>query len=188
MTNTGSSAGDVASPQMKHCPICDADLPLADFGICRARKDGRNLYCMACVRRKTNEMRRHNKIYIAERKRRAQEKLRADFTQPFTLPPEPEPAPSVPFEKLEPVSRVRAAITQQGPCTYKDIVRRTKLPKDAVGEALTNLLLWTKEVRTQTVGGVRVYFASDYRFSARRGRVEREQARGVEGSRSSRVA
>jgi hypothetical protein len=38
------------APDVKHCPICSNDLPISEFGICRARKDGRNLYCKSCIR------------------------------------------------------------------------------------------------------------------------------------------
>src|SRR5690348_12924827 len=37
---------------MKHCPRCNRDLPLSEFGICRARRDGLNLYDKHCIREK----------------------------------------------------------------------------------------------------------------------------------------
>src|SRR5688572_6943146 len=47
----------------KECPICIQALPLSEFGICRARKDGRNLYCKSCIRRKVSDSRRLRKEY-----------------------------------------------------------------------------------------------------------------------------
>ena len=53
----------------KHCPICSQQLPLSEFGVCRARKDGRNLYCKSCIRKKVTESRRALKEYRSARKR-----------------------------------------------------------------------------------------------------------------------
>src|SRR5882762_11585312 len=50
-------------PDTKQCPICSKDLPLTEYGICRARKDGRNLYCKSCIRKKVSESRRAFKAY-----------------------------------------------------------------------------------------------------------------------------
>ena len=35
--------------ETKECPLCSQELPLSEYGICRARKDGRNLYCKSCI-------------------------------------------------------------------------------------------------------------------------------------------
>jgi hypothetical protein len=43
------------APDVKHCPICTQELPISEFGICRARKDGRNLYCKSCIRKTESE-------------------------------------------------------------------------------------------------------------------------------------
>src|SRR5437773_5596863 len=53
----------------KNCPICSQHLPLSEFGVCRARKDGRNLYCKSCIRKKVTESRRALKEYRSARKR-----------------------------------------------------------------------------------------------------------------------
>ena len=54
-------------PDTKQCPICSQDLPLTEYGICRARKDGRNLYCKSCIRKKVSESRRAFKAYKSVR-------------------------------------------------------------------------------------------------------------------------
>ena len=43
---------DVSIVELKTCPRCEESLPLSEFGICRARKDGLNLYCKRCIRQK----------------------------------------------------------------------------------------------------------------------------------------
>lgn len=53
---------------VKHCPRCSQDLPLTDFGICRARKDRLNLYCRDCTREKVRAQRAMLKT-IPRRKR-----------------------------------------------------------------------------------------------------------------------
>lgn len=53
---------------MKHCPRCERDLPDSEFGICRARKDGINLYCRICCRQKVNAGREKRRAYLAVRK------------------------------------------------------------------------------------------------------------------------
>ena len=56
-------------PGIKHCPICANELPVSEFGICRARKDGRNLYCKSCIRNKVTQSRRALKEYKSARKK-----------------------------------------------------------------------------------------------------------------------
>ena len=48
-----------------------------------------------------------------------------------------------------------------GAHTQKEIAQVTKLPKDEVCDALANLLLWTREIRTQVVSHTRRYFVND---------------------------
>src|SRR5216684_2170282 len=43
---------DVIVVELKRCPRCEEALPLSEFGVCRARKDGLNLYCKRCIRQK----------------------------------------------------------------------------------------------------------------------------------------
>ena len=128
------------TPDIKHCPICNLDLPISEFGICRARRDGRNLYCKSCIRQKVGASRKALKEHKATRKRLLE-------LQPETL--------TNPF-KLAPVDRVRVAI-ENGSRTQAEIQRETKLHKDEIGDALANLLLWTHEIKTGIVDGRRVY-------------------------------
>jgi hypothetical protein len=55
---------------------------------------------------------------------------------------------------------VRDAI-RRGAKTQKEIAQETKLGKDEIGDALANLLLWTREIRTQVQDNTRLYFLND---------------------------
>ena len=133
----------------KNCPICTQDLPLAEFGVCRARKDGRNLYCKSCIRKKVTESRRALKEYRSARKRFVSQPIgdgngSSDGNYPRIL------------SKLSPVERVREAI-RKGAKTQKEIAHETRLGKDEIGDAIANLLLWTREIKTEVVDNTRVY-------------------------------
>ena len=142
----------------KHCPICSQQLPLSEFGVCRARKDGRNLYCKSCIRKKVTESRRALKEYRSARKRYV--------SQPSAETPALEgdsPATTIYtrlLSKLTPVERVREAI-RKGARTQAEIRKEAKLGDDEVGEALASLLLWTREIRTKMVDNSRHYLLSD---------------------------
>lgn len=140
----------------KNCPICAQQLPLSEFGVCRSRKDGRNLYCKSCIRKKVTDSRKALKEYRSSRKR---------YAGPANegLPNgdgELNPAYLRIQSKLSPVERVREAI-RKGARTQKEIAQETRMGKDEIGDALANLLLWTREIRTEMVDNVRVYSLSE---------------------------
>jgi hypothetical protein len=146
------------SPQVKHCPICSKDLPISEFGICRARKDGRNLYCKSCIRHKVTQSRRALKEYKTARKKYISQQVEiADLLSESTGS---GLYPAKAMSKLSPVERVRDAI-RRGSRTQREIAQETKLGKDEIGDALANLLLWTHEIRTQVVDNTRLYFLND---------------------------
>ena len=147
------------APDLKHCPICSNDLPISEFGICRARKDGRNLYCKSCIRHKVTQSRRALKEYKSARKKYISQQvdiaelLAADSSGSAQYPAKA-------MSKLSPVERVRDAI-RRGSRTQREIAQETKLGKDEIGDALANLLLWTHEIRTHVVDNTRLYFLND---------------------------
>ena len=100
------------SPEQKHCPICSQDLPISEFGICRARKDGRNLYCKSCIRTKVTQSRRALKEYKSARKKYISQQI--EITEYLSNDPvyggQP---PAKPLSKLSPVERVRDAIRRE---------------------------------------------------------------------------
>jgi hypothetical protein len=146
------------SPNLKHCPICSQDLPIAEFGICRARKDGRNLYCKSCIRQKVTQSRRALKEYKSARKKYISQQI--EMTELIAGDATSTQYPSRSVSKLSPVERVRDAI-RKGSRTQREIAQETKLGKDEIGDALANLLLWTHEIRTQVVGNTRLYFLNE---------------------------
>lgn len=146
------------SPQLKHCPICSQDLPITEFGICRARKDGRNLYCKSCIRQKVTQSRRALKEYKSARKRYISQQI--EMSEMMAGDSASSHYPSKSVSKLSPVERVRDAI-RKGSRTQREIALETKLGKDEIGDALANLLLWTHEIRTQVVGNTRLYFLNE---------------------------
>ena len=144
----------------KHCPICSQQLPLSEFGVCRARKDGRNLYCKSCIRKKVTDSRRALKEYRSARKRYVSQPLLD--TADALLNESGNASTMFPraLSKLSPIERVREAI-KKGARTQKEIAQQTRLGKDEIGDAIANLLLWTREIRTQTLGNTRLYFISE---------------------------
>lgn len=150
---------EMPAPPIKHCPICSLELPITEFGICRARKDGRNLYCKSCIRTKVTESRRALKEYKTARKKYITQQV--EFAE--LLPPDVNAGSQYvtkSVSRLSPVERVRDAI-RKGAKTQREIALETKLGKDEIGDALANLLLWTREIRTQVVDNNRVYFLND---------------------------
>jgi hypothetical protein len=144
----------------KNCPICSQQLPLSEFGVCRARKDGRNLYCKSCIRKKVTDSRRSLKEYRSARKRYVSQPL----SDESSLLSDSESFSSANYprslRKMTPVERVKDAI-KHGAKTQKEIRKRANLSDDEVGDALANLLLWTREIRTHVVDNMRVYFINE---------------------------
>src|ERR1051326_915091 len=136
------------TPILKHCPICTKDLLVSEFGVCRARKDGKNLYCRTCINAKVTASRRALKTYKEARK-----KYIAQQVEIF----ETEVSAVFPLSKLSPVDRVRLAI-ERGSRTQREIAQETKLDKDSIGDAIAHLLLWTHEIETRSDGDNRYYF------------------------------
>ena len=146
-------------PEYKHCPICAKDLLISEFGICRARKDGRNLYCKSCIRNKVTQSRRALKEYKSARKKYISQQVEVtEYLSNDSAYGSQQPAK--PLSKLSPVERVRDSI-RRGARTQKEIAQDTKLGKDEIGDALANLLLWTREIRTQIVDNTRTYYLND---------------------------
>src|SRR5258705_10863366 len=93
--------------ELKHCPICSQELPLSEFGVCRARKDGRNLYCKSCIRTKVTQSRRALKEYKAARKRFISQQVELSTFLDTDRPAVAQSTRSI--TKLSPVERVRDA-------------------------------------------------------------------------------
>ena len=149
----------LVSPPVKNCPICSKELPTSEFGICRARKDGRNLYCKSCIRQKVTQSRRALKEYKTARKKYISQQVDiAELLSSDSTGNGHYHAKAM--SKLSPVERVRDAI-RRGSRTQREIAQETKLGKDEIGDALANLVLWTHEIRTQLVDNTRLYFLNE---------------------------
>src|SRR5205809_6692614 len=151
---------DVVIVELKRCPRCEESLLLSEFGVCRARKDGLNLYCKRCIRQKIALSRQALREY-----KKARVKHGSTATDRSRLGINSKSALSSRriarmLRKLSPADRVREAI-RCGAHTQKEIAQVTKLPKDEVCDALANLLLWTREIRTQIVRHQRMYFVNE---------------------------
>lgn len=153
---------DVHPPALtKKCPICSQTLPLSEFGICRARKDGRNLYCKGCIRKKVTDSRRALKEFRSARKKYASEPILENDTVLLSEGQLPS-STSDPrtLRRMSPLERVKEAI-RNGARTQKEIRNKANLNDDEVGDALANLLLWTREIRTELIDNNRVYFLNE---------------------------
>ena len=151
----------VSEVELKRCPRCEESLPQSEFGVCRARKDGLNLYCKRCIRQK---------IALSRQALREYKKARVKHggttsAQKGTVTLDGKTAFSSKriarmLRKLSPADRVREAI-RCGAETQTEIVQVTKLPKDEVCDALANLLLWSRQIRTQVINHTRRYFVNE---------------------------
>jgi hypothetical protein len=129
--------------KMKTCPYCSQELPISEFGVCRARKDGRNLYCKRCICKK-----------ITARRQAAKDRQQRYRTSNTTGAHDE----SVSSRKLTPIERVRDAIAY-GARTQQQIAQQTRLGREEIGYALATLLVWTREIGTKLEGETRTYFA-----------------------------
>ena len=152
---------EVSEIELKRCPRCEESLPLSEFGVCRARKDGLNLYCKRCIRQKISLSRQALREY--KKARVKQGSMISSDDSRLTLDTKTSLSSrriARMLRKLSPADRVREAI-RCGAHTQKEIAQVTKLPKDEVCDALANLLLWTHEIRTQIVRHQRMYFVNE---------------------------
>lgn len=152
---------DVVVVELKRCPRCEESLPLSEFGVCRARKDGLNLYCKRCIRQKIAISRQALREYKSARSKHGvtPASSRSRVTIEAKLGFSPRRIARM-LRKLSPADRVREAI-RCGARTQKEIAQTTRLPKDEVCDALANLLLWTREIRTDVIRHTRMYFVNE---------------------------
>lgn len=156
-----ATAVQLTAVELKRCPRCEETLPISEFGVCRARKDGLNLYCKRCIRQKIAQSRQALREYKQARSKHApgEPSRRQTMAVGGKVALSPARIARI-LRKLSPADRVREAI-RCGAHTQKEIAQVTKLPKDEIGDALANLLLWTREIRTEIVNHSRLYLLND---------------------------
>ena len=164
---------EVSEIELKRCPRCEESLPLSEFGVCRARKDGLNLYCKRCIRQKIALSRQALREYKARGKHGSSISSDTRVTLDSKTSLSSRRIARM-LRKLSPADRVREAI-RCGAHTQKEIAQVTKLPKDEVCDALANLLLWTREIRTQIVRHQRMYFVNEEIEGLNRATVKRKR-------------
>ena len=150
---------EVSEIELKRCPRCEESLPLSEFGVCRARKDGLNLYCKRCIRQKIALSRQALKQYKSVRRKHVTDDDKLKMAM-GVMPGFSRRRIARMLRKLSPADRVREAI-RCGAHTQREIAAVTKLQKDEVCDALANLLLWTREIRTQIIRHQRMYFVNE---------------------------
>jgi hypothetical protein len=132
--------------ELIECPICTQKLPPEAFGVSNARPSGRNLYCKACLRKKTKE---------------ARQRLRAYRARPAIASAANRDAFALQNHKRPLTERILEAI-QLGHHSYDNIDRAVRVvnreSKDKFGEAIATLLLDTHEIRYERNGDARFYF------------------------------
>ena len=147
--------------ELKRCPRCEESLPQSEFGVCRARKDGLNLYCKRCIRQKIahsrQALREYKNARIKHGATAGPDKSRVSIDAKSGFSPR---RIARMLRKLSPADRVREAI-RCGAETQTEIAQVTRLPKDEVCDALANLLLWTREIRTEVFNHTRMYFVNE---------------------------
>jgi hypothetical protein len=114
--------------ELKQCPRCEESLPLSEFGICRARKDGLNLYCKRCVRLAMQKCRARHKPVARKSNFKAQ-----------------------PMYKTKREGRVLIAF-RRGLTDRQEIVRATRLRWDEVVDQIAQLndvgeIKWNRQRR-----------------------------------------
>src|SRR5258705_12135888 len=122
----------------KNCPICSQDLPLSEFGVCRARKDGRNLYCKGCIRKKVTDSRRALKEYRSARKRYVSQPISENSWTTQSGEDSPSSANYTRLlSKLSPVERVRKQI-RKARARKKETPKRTSQGKKEIAKPMAN--------------------------------------------------
>jgi hypothetical protein len=146
------------------CPRCERpELTAKDFGICRARTTGRNLYCKLCIVQKIAKQRQNLREYKAAHQGNA-----APVTTKKQIDLNFSPRRKARLlRKLSPVDRVLEAI-RCGAKTQSEIRFATRLPVDEVCDVLARLLLWSRDIRTEVINGGRMYFVADATQTIRR--------------------
>lgn len=151
---------------LKRCPRCEGSYPLSEFGICRARKDGLNLYCKPCIRQKINAGRQD--LREMRDARRTAIKTEHSQRQPVTPDrsrlrdrPKSSSGPHRISLKFSPGRRVIEAL-KWGPLQFNALAYAARMSRADLSDVLPTVMLWPAEksekVHSKNDTGPRVYF------------------------------
>ena len=137
--------------RLRFCPMCDAMIPISEFGVNRQAKDGLNRYCRPHIRQKVYEFRQRFKGYRAAEWKRKSAALKA-ATENATHGHCAQPATTtvdIVFEYLE----------RHGEATQKQIHNATGVSIAEIDIALTELLITRRSIGTRVLTEhTRIYF------------------------------
>jgi hypothetical protein len=139
------SNSNVQLADLKHCPRCEEDLPLMKFSVCRARKDGLNLYCRNCTQEKVADFRRHLAEYRRARGE-APKKPRVKVLSRYQL------------RQMPPPQRILTVLKVSGALEFADLRRATRLSGQQLSDALPHVLGFGLPVASKNGTGPRRYF------------------------------
>ena len=123
----------------KFCPHCRNNLPIANFGECKARPDGLNCYCKQCALDKVHVFRQRVRAMKAAQKE--QKKLIEALERKQAVPS---------------LAKVRNAV-KAGCATRDEIQATTQLDWDQLGDALAELTFERGVLRIERVGSKRKF-------------------------------
>jgi len=124
------------------CGWCKTPKSIDEFGICRSRRSGRNLYCKSCIREKVYEGRKCKKMMQSARKAERKDRVLS------------------PCDLLNvPSQRVLRAI-QSGCKTREQMSGYCRLSIDVVCDSLADLWLEKRLVKSESRNNERVWFAA----------------------------
>lgn len=138
------------SEQLVLCQHCKNELPVKEFGICRARPSGRNCYCRVCAMLK---MRSHR---LRQRQREAAREEVLKTAKPVIDLPLPSRSRNQPLSLEDEIARF---VRKVGICTYIEIEREFKAisSKEEIGLCIADLLLHAKTITSTVIGDTRFY-------------------------------
>lgn len=177
---TSETAAVSGEQSLRYCPDCITDLPLDQFGVNNARRDGINLYCKPCTRKRIYKNREGARNYKREHELAIERQRRRE-------PPPPAPRPLTFKEKvlkaivsgartqteialrvlaldgaqpmvLDSAERVFRLLTNEDgvSLTAEESYWQAKLLTDELGDALADLLS-ANEIRVGNVNGSRAW-------------------------------
>jgi hypothetical protein len=143
---------DFASVELKHCPRCEETLPLSEFGVCRSRKDGLNLYCKRCIRQKIADARTQLKDYKRKDPNHGNRNLHV-----IALTPQGR-LNLRRLRKLSHADRVLRSLGIVGTQSFKELRYSCSLTEEQLSEALAHVVGFGLPVGTRNGTDPRVYF------------------------------